>query len=88
MTRTILNENALLKYFWPKVVDIACYVLIWPFLNKTPYEFWKDKKPNIGYFKFFGCKCFILNTKDNLGKFDPKSNVGIFLRYSDTSKAY
>ncbi|KAH9671627.1 Integrase catalytic domain-containing protein [Citrus sinensis] len=45
-------------------------------------------KPNIGYFKVFGCKCFILNTKDNLGKFDPKSNVGIFLGYSNSSKAY
>ena len=45
-------------------------------------------KPNIGYFKVFGCKCFILNTKDNLGKFDPKSDVGIFLGYSNSSKAY
>ena len=36
----------------------------------------------------FGCKCFILNTKDNLGKFDPKSNVGIFLGYSNSSKTY
>ncbi|KAH9754083.1 hypothetical protein KPL71_015319 [Citrus sinensis] len=59
-----------------------------PNLNKTPYELWKDKKPNIGYFKVFGCKCFVLNTKDNLGKFDPKSDVGIFLGYSNSSKAY
>ena len=29
-----------------------------------------------------------MNTKDNLGKFDPKSNVGIFLGYSNSSKAY
>ena len=28
------------------------------------------------------------NTKDNLGKFDAKSNVGIFLGYSSSSKAY
>ena len=63
-------------------------MLIRPKLNKTPYELWKDKKPNIGYFKFFGCKCFILNVKDNLGKFDPKSDIGIFLSYSNSSKAY
>ena len=30
----------------------------------------------------------ILNTKDNLGIFDAKSNVGIFLGYSSSSKAY
>ena len=57
-------------------------------LKKTPYELWKNKKPNISYFKVFGCKCFILNTKDNLGKFDAKSNVGTFLGYSTSSKAF
>ena len=47
-----------------------------------------DRKPNISYFNVFGCKYFILNTKDNLGKFDLKSNVGNFLGYSNISKAY
>ncbi|KAH9779609.1 hypothetical protein KPL71_007757 [Citrus sinensis] len=92
MARTMLNENSLPKYFWAEAVNTACYVLnrvlIRPNLNKTPYELWKDRKPNIGYFKFFGYKCFVLNTKDNLGKFDPKSDVGIFLGYSNSSKAY
>ncbi|KAH9725866.1 hypothetical protein KPL70_008032 [Citrus sinensis] len=92
MARTMLNENALPKYFWAEAVNTACYVLnrvlIRPNLNKTPYELWKDRKPNIGYFKVFGCKCFVLNTKDNLGRFDPKSDVGIFLGYSNSSKAY
>ena len=63
-------------------------MLIRPHLNKTRYELWKDRKPNIGYFKVFRCKCFILNTKNNLGKFDPKSDVDIFLGYSNSSKAY
>ena len=31
---------------------------------------------------------FYLNTKDNLGKFDSKSDVGIFLGYFINSKAY
>ncbi|KAH9697694.1 Integrase catalytic domain-containing protein [Citrus sinensis] len=92
MARTMLNENSLPKYFWAEAVNTACYVLnrvlIRPNLNKTPYELWKDRKPNIGYFKVFGCKYFVLNTKDNLGKFDPKSYVGIFLGYSNSSKAY
>ncbi|GJW72313.1 retrovirus-related pol polyprotein from transposon TNT 1-94 [Tanacetum coccineum] len=33
-------------------------------------------------------KCFILNTKDYITKFDPKSYEGIFLGYSQNSKAY
>ena len=38
--------------------------------------------------KVFGCKCFIFNTKNNLDKFDPKSDEGISLGYSSGSKAY
>ena len=39
-------------------------------------------------FPYIGSKCFIFNTKDKLSKFDPKSDPGIFLRYSSVSKAY
>ena len=90
--RIMLNEIALPKYFQVKAINTACYVLncvlIRLYLNKILYELWKDKKPNIGYFKVFGCKYFIINTNDNFGKFDLKSDVGIFLGYSNTSKAY
>ena len=57
-------------------------------MNKTSYELWNNRKPKISYLRVFGCKCFILNTKDNLGKFDSKADDGIFLGYSTTSKAY
>ena len=46
------------------------------------------KKPNVSYFKFFGSKYFILNENDALGKFDTKSNEGIFLSYSSISKVF
>ena len=88
----MLNENNLPKYFWAEVVNTSCYVLnrilLRLILKKTPYELWKNKKSNISYFKIFGCKCFILNTKDNLGKFDAKSDVGIFIGYSTSSKTF
>ena len=40
------------------------------------------------YFRVFGSKCFILNDRENLGKFDAKSDEGIFLGYSTSSRAY
>ena len=92
MARTMLNENNLPKYFWVEVVNTSCYVfnkiLLRLILKKTPYELWKNKKPKINYFKVFGCKCYVLNTKDNLGKFDAKSDVGILLGYPTLSKAF
>ena len=63
--------------------------LIRPILKKTPYELYNRRKPNISYLHVFGSKCFVLNNgKDNLGKFDAKSNEGIFLGYSLHSKEF
>jgi hypothetical protein len=38
--------------------------------------------------KTFGSKCYILRDRENLGKFDTKSDEGIFLGYSTNSRAY
>ncbi|GJW54772.1 retrovirus-related pol polyprotein from transposon TNT 1-94 [Tanacetum coccineum] len=92
MSRTLLNEQSIPQKFWCNAVDTSTYILnrilIRPFLGKTPYELFKGRKPNLEYFKVFGSKCSILNTKDYLTKFDPKSTKGIFLGYSPNSKAY
>ena len=40
------------------------------------------------YFQVFESKCYILNDRENLGKFDAKSDKGIFLGYSTSSRAY
>ncbi|GJW27503.1 retrovirus-related pol polyprotein from transposon TNT 1-94 [Tanacetum coccineum] len=92
MSRTMLNEQSIPQNFWCNAVDTSTYILnrilIRPFLGKTPYELFKGKKPSLEYFKVFGSKCFILNTKDYLTKFDPKSTEGVFLGYSPNSKAY
>ena len=93
LVRTMLNETGLPKYFWVDAVSTTCYVLnrvlIRPILKKTPYELFRGRKPNLSHLKLFGCKCFILNNgKDNLGKFDSKSDEGIFLGYSQHGHAY
>ena len=58
-------------------------------LKKTPYELYNGRKPSISHLHVFGCKCFVLNNgKDKLGKFDAKSDEGIFLGYSLHSKTF
>jgi hypothetical protein len=42
-------------------------------------EIWRGKKPTVKYFRVFGSKCYILRDRENLRKFDPKSDEGIFL---------
>ncbi|GJQ96626.1 retrovirus-related pol polyprotein from transposon TNT 1-94 [Tanacetum coccineum] len=92
MSRTMLNEQSLPQKFWCNAVDTSTYILnrilIRAILGKTPYELLRGRKPILDYFRVFGSKCFILNTKDYLTKFDPKSYEGVFLGYSQNSKAY
>ncbi|GJT21676.1 retrovirus-related pol polyprotein from transposon TNT 1-94 [Tanacetum coccineum] len=92
MSKTMLNEQSLPQNFWCTAVDTSIYILnrilIRAILGKTPYELLRGKKPTLDYFRVFRSKCFILNIKDYLTKFDPKSYEGVFLGYSQNSKAY
>nr|GEX41620.1 retrovirus-related Pol polyprotein from transposon TNT 1-94 [Tanacetum cinerariifolium] len=55
---------------------------------KTPYELFKGRSPALSFMRPFGCHVTILNTLDQLGKFDGKSDEGIFVGYSAISKAF
>ena len=89
----MLSEYSLPRYLWAEAMNTACYIanrtMLRPIIKKTHYELWKGWKPNISHFKPFGCICFIHNNgKDNLEKFDAKSDEGIFVGYSLNGKAY
>ncbi|GKB83918.1 retrovirus-related pol polyprotein from transposon TNT 1-94 [Tanacetum coccineum] len=56
--------------------------------DKTPYEIFKERIPDISYFHVFGRYVFIHNYKDHLSKFDAKANDGYFLGYSFVSKTF
>ena len=59
-----------------------------PDSKKTPYELWRGKKLVVKYFRNFGSDFYILRDRENLEKFDTKSDKGNFLGYSSTSRAY
>ncbi|GJX54141.1 retrovirus-related pol polyprotein from transposon TNT 1-94 [Tanacetum coccineum] len=90
--RTMLNGSVLSKHFWTEAVRIACYTqnrsIIVKRHDKTPYEIFRERIPDISYFHMFGCPMFIHNHKDHLGKFDAKADDGYFLGYSFVSKAF
>ncbi|GKA40826.1 retrovirus-related pol polyprotein from transposon TNT 1-94 [Tanacetum coccineum] len=54
--------------------------------NKTPYELLYGRKPNVEYFYVFGSLCYPTNDRDDLGKMEPKADIGIFIGYSETSR--
>nr|GEV78697.1 hypothetical protein [Tanacetum cinerariifolium] len=90
--RTMLADAKLPVTFWAEAVNTTCYVqnrfLVNKSQNKTPYELSNGRTPAIGFLKPFGCHVMILNTLDNLGKFEAKGYEGYFIRYSMSSKAF
>nr|GEY83567.1 hypothetical protein [Tanacetum cinerariifolium] len=90
--RTMLANAKLPITFWARAVNTTCYVqnrvLVNKSHNKTPYELFNGISPAIGFLKPFSCHVMILNTLDNLGKFEGKWDEGYFIGYSMSSKAF
>nr|GEU65138.1 hypothetical protein [Tanacetum cinerariifolium] len=90
--RTMLADAKLSVTFWAEAVNTACYVqnrvLVNKSQNKTPYELFNGRSPDIGFLKPFGCHVMILITLDHLGKFEAKGDEGYFIGYSMSSKAF
>jgi transposase InsO family protein len=92
LARTMIDEYNTPERFWAEAVNIACYASnrLFPhrLLAKTPYELLNGKKPDVSFFRVFGCKCYIYKKRHHLGKFQRRCDIGFLLGYSSKSKAY
>ncbi|GJS13138.1 retrovirus-related pol polyprotein from transposon TNT 1-94 [Tanacetum coccineum] len=79
-------------HYGAKAVANACYTLnrslVHTLHGKTYYELLKGKKPNLQYFRVFGSLCYPTNDYDDVGKLKAKADIGIFVGYAPTKKAY
>ena len=91
MARVMLLNKKIPQKFWGEAMNTSCHIGDRIYFRvgtkKTIYER-NGKKLKVKYFRVFGSKCYILNDQENLGKFDAKSDEGIFLGYSTSSRAY
>nr|GEV16209.1 hypothetical protein [Tanacetum cinerariifolium] len=89
--RTMLADAKLPVTFWAEAVNTACYVqnrvLVNKSQNKTPYKLFNGRTSAIGFLKPFGYHVMILNTLDNLGKFEAKEDEGYFIRYKGSCRS-
>ncbi|KAK1618264.1 hypothetical protein QYE76_023781 [Lolium multiflorum] len=92
MARSMMAEYKSRYNLWAEAISIACHssnrLYLRKGLNKTPYEILTGNKPNISYFKVFGCKCFYKIKGVRLSKFAPKALEGIFVGYGAESHTY
>ncbi|GJS22233.1 retrovirus-related pol polyprotein from transposon TNT 1-94 [Tanacetum coccineum] len=79
-------------FLWAEVVATACYTqncsIVLLRHGKTPYELLHDKLPDLSFFHVFGVLCYPTNDSENLGKLQPKADIGIFIGYAPTKKAF
>ncbi|GKC57833.1 integrase, catalytic region, zinc finger, CCHC-type containing protein [Tanacetum coccineum] len=48
----------------------------------------QDKKPDLSFLHVFGSLCYPTNDHEDLGKFDAKADIGIFIGYAPAKKAF
>nr|GEZ09888.1 hypothetical protein [Tanacetum cinerariifolium] len=90
--RTMLIYAQALLFLWAEAVATACYTqnrsIIRLRQGKTPYELLHNKLPDLSFLHVFGALCYPTNDSENLGKLQPKADIGIFIGYAPTKKAF
>nr|GEY42593.1 hypothetical protein [Tanacetum cinerariifolium] len=91
-TRTMLTFSNLPSFLWDEAIATACFTqnrsIIHKRYDKTPYELMNKRKPNIKFFRVFGCRCYLLNDYENVGKLKAKGDIEVFVGYSKESAAF
>nr|GEY63353.1 retrovirus-related Pol polyprotein from transposon TNT 1-94 [Tanacetum cinerariifolium] len=87
--RTMLTFANLPSFLWAEAIATACFTqnrsIIHKHFDKTPYEIIYKRKPNIKFFRVFGCRCYLLNDYKDIGKLKAKGDFGVFIMKSSTT---
>nr|GEW77233.1 retrovirus-related Pol polyprotein from transposon TNT 1-94 [Tanacetum cinerariifolium] len=90
--RTMLTFANLPSFLWAEAIAIACITqncsIIQKRFNKTTYELMNMRKPNIKFFRVFGCRCYLFNDYEDVGKLKAKGDIGVFVGYSKESAGF
>nr|GEU52328.1 retrovirus-related Pol polyprotein from transposon TNT 1-94 [Tanacetum cinerariifolium] len=90
--RTMLIYAQALLFLWAKAMATACITqnrsIIRLRHGKTPYELLHNKLPDLSFLYVFSALCYPTNDSKNLGKLQPKADIGIFIGYAPTKKAF
>nr|GEW57717.1 retrovirus-related Pol polyprotein from transposon TNT 1-94 [Tanacetum cinerariifolium] len=90
--RTMLIYAKASLFLWAEEVATACYTqkrfIVRLRHEKTPYELLHDKLHDLSFFHVFGALCYPTNDSEDLGKLQPKADIGIFIGYAPTKKAF
>nr|GFA18529.1 retrovirus-related Pol polyprotein from transposon TNT 1-94 [Tanacetum cinerariifolium] len=79
--RTMLTFANLPSFLWAEAIETICFTqnrsIIHKRFDKTPYELMNRRKPNIKFFRVFGCRCYLLNDYEDVRKLKAKGDIGV-----------
>ncbi|KAL2542126.1 Integrase catalytic domain-containing protein [Abeliophyllum distichum] len=82
MVRSMMSRAVLPKSFWGYALKTSCHTLNRvpsKSVDKTPYELWKGKRPNLSYIKIWGCDAYLKRVESD--KLEAKSDKCLFVGY-------
>ena len=91
MTRCMLKEASLPQKLWGNAADTAVYLqnrLPTKGAERTPFELWHGKVPNLSHIRVFGSLCYYHVPKEHRQKLDSRAQAGVFVGYASGGKGY
>nr|GEZ49888.1 integrase, catalytic region, zinc finger, CCHC-type, peptidase aspartic, catalytic [Tanacetum cinerariifolium] len=80
------------RYTWAEAIATACFTqnrsIIHRRFNKTPYDLFNNRKPDISFLHVFSALCYPKNDREDIGMLGAKGDIGFFIGYSADSCAY
>jgi hypothetical protein len=76
---------------WGEALLTACHVhnrVLSKKIHSSPYELWNGRKPNLNYFKVWGCITYLRIPDPKRTKLGPRAIKSVFVGYTVNSKAY
>jgi hypothetical protein len=92
MARALLKGRGVPSVFWGEAIATAVWILnrvpTKALEGVTPYEAWHGRRPDISYFRTFGCTAFVKKVKPNLKKLEDHGTPVVFIGYEPGAKAW
>nr|GFC46195.1 retrovirus-related Pol polyprotein from transposon TNT 1-94 [Tanacetum cinerariifolium] len=90
--RTMLIYAQASLFLWAEAVATACFTqnrsIVRLRHGKTLYKLMHGKQPDLSFFHVFDALCYLTNDSENISKLQPKVDIGSFIGYAPTKKAF
>jgi hypothetical protein len=90
--KAMIHDQDLLMHLWIEAARATVYVQNKSphrvLGNKTPEEMFSGEKPKVIHLRIFGFLVYVHVPREKISKLEPSGKKGIFVGYSESSKAY